>query len=128
MARKYIFDKESGTFKPKRIRLPEILSGLVRYGLSILIVAALFYLVFALVFSTEREQALEHENQLLEAEYTALTDRLERKAPMSIRFLPASWRLRMRRASLPQRTSRKVFPSLVMWPAGRGSSSAQRTT
>lgn len=77
MARKYIFDKESGTFKPKRIRLTEILSGLVRYGLSILIVAALFYLVFALVFSTEREQALEHENQLLEAEYTALTDRLD---------------------------------------------------
>ena len=77
MARKYIFDKESGTIKPKRIRLTEILSGLVRYGLSILIVAALFYLVFALVFSTEREQALEHENQLLEAEYTALTDRLD---------------------------------------------------
>ena len=77
MARKYIFDKASGTFKPKRIRVTEILSGLVRYGLSILIVAALFYLVFALVFSTEREQMLEHENQLLEAEYTALTDRLD---------------------------------------------------
>lgn len=77
MAKKYIFDKESGNFKPKRVRVTEVLSGVVRYGLSVLVAAALFYLVFALVFSTEREQMLEHENQLLEAEYTALTDRLD---------------------------------------------------
>lgn len=77
MARKFIYDKEAGGFKPKRTSLREVLYGLVRYGLSILAVATLFYLVFALVFSTEREQMLERENHLLEAEHTALTDRLD---------------------------------------------------
>ena len=73
---KYVFDRESGGFKPKRASLRGVLLAIVRYSLAVLAAAAAFYLVFALAFSTEREQELERENRLLEAEYTALNERL----------------------------------------------------
>ena len=73
---KYVFDRESGGFKPKRVSLRGVLLAIVRYSLAVLAAAAAFYLVFALAFSTEREQELERENRLLEAEYTALNERL----------------------------------------------------
>lgn len=73
---KYVFDRESGGFKPKRASLRGVLLAIVRYFLAILVAAVAFYLVFALAFSTEREQELERENRLLEAEYVALSDRM----------------------------------------------------
>ena len=73
---KYVFDRESGGFKPKRASLRGVLLAIVRYSLAVLAAAVAFYLVFALAFSTEREQELERENRLLEAEYTALNERL----------------------------------------------------
>ena len=73
---KYVFDRESGGFKPKRVSLRGVLLAIVRYSLAVLAAAVAFYLVFALAFSTEREQELERENRLLEAEYTALNERL----------------------------------------------------
>lgn len=74
---KYVFDKESGGFKPKRTTFRGVLAATIRYALAVLAASVAFYLVFALAFSTEREQELERENRLLEAEYTALNGRLD---------------------------------------------------
>lgn len=73
---KYVFDRETGGFKPKRATFRSVLSAIVRYTLAILAAAAVFYVVFALAFSTEQEQELERENRLLEAEYAALNERI----------------------------------------------------
>ena len=78
MARKYIYDRETGTFQPKRRGLKDVLLGIVKYLAAISLTAVLFYLVFALAFSTEREQLRERESRLLEAEHTELASRLDR--------------------------------------------------
>lgn len=74
---KYVYDKETGTFKPKRTGVKEVLLGIVKYLFATLLAAMVFYLVFALAFSTERERLLERESRLLEAEHTELSARLD---------------------------------------------------
>ena len=74
---KYVFDKERGSFQPKRTSWKEVLSALLKYGVASLVVAAVFYLVFALAFSTERERQLERENRLLTDEEAVLSSQLD---------------------------------------------------
>lgn len=77
MAEKYVYDKETRTFKPKRSGLKEILYGFLRWVSASFAAATAFYVVFALVSSTEREQRLERENRLLEAEHRLLSGQLD---------------------------------------------------
>ena len=74
---KYVFDKETGSFQPKRTSWKEVLSALLKYGIASLLVAVVFYLVFALAFSTEHERQLERENRLLTDEEAALSSQLD---------------------------------------------------
>ena len=76
MSNKYIFDRKQGAFVPKKLGFRGVLYAIVRYLLASVFVAVLFYLVFALVFSTEREKRLEKENRLLVAECDSLTEEL----------------------------------------------------
>lgn len=74
---KYVYDKKQGAFVPKRATLRGVLLTAVTYVVASLLAAAVFYAVFALAFSTEREKSLEREHQLLAAEYAWLSDRLD---------------------------------------------------
>ena len=76
MADRYIFDRRKGAFVPKKPGVRGVLYAIVRYLLASVFVAVLFYLVFALVFSTEREKQLEQENRLLAAECDSLSEEL----------------------------------------------------
>ena len=74
---KYVYDSETGTFQPKRTSLKEVLLRILTYLAATLLAAAVFYLVFALAFSTDREKLLERESRLLEAEHAELSGRLD---------------------------------------------------
>ncbi len=75
---KYVYDKKTESFVPKRPGLRDILLASLKYGVASLLVALLFYGVFALVFSTDHERDLERENRMLAEEYAGLSDRLDR--------------------------------------------------
>ncbi len=75
---KYVYDKKTESFVPKRPGLRDILLASLKYGVASLLVALLFYGVFALAFSTDREKDLERENRMLAEEYAGLSDRLDR--------------------------------------------------
>lgn len=78
MAKRYVFDEKRGAFVPKKPTLKSVLGALLRYVFAIVAAAVVFYAVFALVFSTDRELLLERENQLLSEEYATLTAQLDR--------------------------------------------------
>jgi len=75
---KYVYDKKKGAFVPRHPGFRAIVMGLLKYTVASLLVAVVFYTVFALAFSTERERALERENRLLAEEYAALSERIDR--------------------------------------------------
>lgn len=74
---KYVFDKKTGAFTPKRGNFWSFLKTGLRYVLLTFLAAAVFYTVFALAFSTDREKQFEHENQLLAQEYDDLSQQLD---------------------------------------------------
>lgn len=74
---RYVYDKKKGAFVRKRFRLRKVLLSMLAYTGAVLLSALAFYLVFACVFSTERELVLERENRLLSDEYTRLSGQLD---------------------------------------------------
>ena len=74
---KFIYDKKTGSFVPRRLGFGRVLLAVLKYGVAVLLTAAVFYTVFALVFSTEREQMLERENRMLAEEFDAVSGRLD---------------------------------------------------
>jgi len=76
MAR-YVYDKNTGAFVRNRPGLKEVLLTVLKYSVIILLTAAVFYVVFALFYSTEREEQLERENRLLTQEYEILSRQLD---------------------------------------------------
>lgn len=76
MAKRFIFDRKKAAFIPKKPGVKGVLWAVVRYLLASLFAAVLFYAVFALAFSTERETLLEKENDLLAAERDSLAAEL----------------------------------------------------
>jgi len=77
MAKKYIYDPDRGAFVPRRVTFRRVAGAVLRYTLAILLSALVFYLAFALVFSTDRERTLERENKLLAQEHAALAQQLD---------------------------------------------------
>ena len=73
---KYVYDPARGAFVPHHVTLKGVLWAILRYTAAILVAAVVFYLAFALVFSTERERTLEREHKLLEQEYGVLSSQL----------------------------------------------------
>lgn len=76
MAR-FVYDKETGSFTRSRPSLKEAVLAVVKYTVEVLLAAALFYLVFALFYSTDRERQLEQEHKLLADEYAGLSQQLD---------------------------------------------------
>ena len=74
---KFVFDRKKGAFVPKYSNFGALLLAILRYLLASLLLAVLFYAVFALTYSTDREKLLERENQLLKDEYASLSGRLD---------------------------------------------------
>ena len=70
----YIFDKD---FKFKRVKTT--LWAAVRKAFSLLVaslsMAVLYYIIFALVFSTDQERSLKQENRMYEREFPALEEK-----------------------------------------------------
>lgn len=74
---KYVFDRKKGAFRPKFSNVWSVLSVVFEYLFVSLLVAVVFYAVFVLAFSTDREKTLERENAMLEAEYASLCRQLD---------------------------------------------------
>ena len=74
---KYVFDKKTGTFQPRRFSFVGLLLTIVRYLVASLLVGLVFYGVFALAFDTDREKLLRRENKLLEEEYAQMSAQLD---------------------------------------------------
>ena len=75
---KFVYDTKKGAFVPRRLTLKGVIVAILRYAGMIALSALVFYLVFALAFSTDRERQLEREHQLLAEEYASLTEQLDR--------------------------------------------------
>lgn len=74
---RYVYDKKKGEFVRKRTRLRSVLLSALIYLCAVLLSALAFYIVFALVFSTERERVLEKEHRLLVDEHARLSEQLD---------------------------------------------------
>ena len=75
---KFVYDTKKGAFVPRRLTLKGVTVAVLRYAGLILLSSLIFYLVFALAFSTDRERQLEREHQLLAEEYASLSAQLDR--------------------------------------------------
>lgn len=76
MAKRFIYDRKKAAFVPKKPGMKGVLWAVIRYVLASVFAAVLFYVVFALAFSTDREKLLEKENALLMAERDSLVEEL----------------------------------------------------
>ena len=73
---RYVYDRKTGGFVPRKPGLKGFLFAVLRWTLAVAAVAVLFYLVFALVFNTEREALLKKENKLLSEQLEGLNEEL----------------------------------------------------
>jgi len=75
MSSQYIFDKDNYKFKKAKpsvwVVFRKVLSGLI----ASLSMAVLYYVIFALVFSTDEERRLRQENRMYEREFPALEEK-----------------------------------------------------
>ena len=69
----YIYDKNEFRFKKARTSVWAVIRKILMFFVGTLSMAVLYYVIFALVFSTEEERRLRQENRLFEEE-TALTN------------------------------------------------------
>ncbi|MBQ5528870.1 MAG: hypothetical protein IIT99_00310, partial [Bacteroidales bacterium] len=73
---KYVYDKKTGTFQPRRFSFLALLRNIAGYLLASLLVGVVFYGVFALAFDTDREKQLQQENRLLTEEHDRMAAQL----------------------------------------------------
>ena len=67
--KKYRFNRESKSFEEETLTAGRIILTVLKFCLYGILAAAVMYLLFALVFSTDREKKLSLENDYLEQEY-----------------------------------------------------------
>ena len=58
----------------RRVRIKKILGGLVRYLVATVSLSISFYILFALIFSTQEEKALQRENNLYRSRYQQMKE------------------------------------------------------
>ena len=75
--KKYRFNKESKSFDEVTPSAGSILLTILKFCLYGILAAAVMYLLFALLFSTEREKKLSLENEYLEEEYGKMTQQVD---------------------------------------------------
>lgn len=75
--KKYRFNKESRSFDEVTPSAGRIILTILKFCLYGILAAAVMYLLFALLFSTEREKKLSLENEYLEEEYGKMTSQVE---------------------------------------------------
>ena len=72
MSSQYIFDNDDIKFRKKRTSVWAVVRRILVFFVATASMAVLYYLVFALFFSTEQQQRLRDENRMYEREYPEL--------------------------------------------------------
>ena len=94
MKKRYVFDKDSLSFKKERLTLKKLGGQLVMFALLSLSLTVAFYLVFSFFFNTKEEAALKEQNRAygsqlpkLQEKSAMLSDELQR---LSARDIPST--------------------------------------
>lgn len=72
MNSQYIFDKDDIKFRKKRTSVWAVIRKILVFFVATASMAVLYYIIFALFFSTEQQQRLRDENMMYEKEYPEL--------------------------------------------------------
>ncbi len=72
MSSQYIFDKDNYKFKKAKTSVWAVIRKILMFFVGTVSMAILYYVIFALVFSTEEERRLKQENRLYEKEIPEL--------------------------------------------------------
>ena len=78
MSSRYIFDKDNIRFRKKKTSVWTVVRRILMFFVASASMAVLYYVLFALVFSTDEEKALKQENRMYAREYPLL----EKKSQM----------------------------------------------
>jgi len=72
MSRNYIFDKDDIKFRRKKTSVWAVMRRILMFFVASVSMAVLYYVIFALIFSTDTERKLRRENRMYEKEYPEL--------------------------------------------------------
>ncbi len=72
MSSQYIFDKDDIKFSRKRTSVWAVVRWILMFFVATASMAVLYYVIFALIFSTDEEKRLRNENRIYEREYPLL--------------------------------------------------------
>ena len=75
MNSQYIFDKKDIKFRKKRTSVWAVIRRILVFFVATASMAVLYYVIFAMFFSTEEEQRLRSENRMYEREYPVLEEK-----------------------------------------------------
>ena len=75
MSRHYIFDKDDFRFRKAKTSVWAVFRKILMLLVASLSMAVLYYVVFALFFSTDEERRLRQENRMYEREFSAMEER-----------------------------------------------------
>ncbi len=75
MSSQYIFDKDDIKFRKKRTSVWAVVRWILMFFVATASMAVLYYVIFALVFSTDEEKRLRDENRIYAREFPALEDK-----------------------------------------------------
>ena len=78
MSGNYIFDDNDIKFRKRKTSVWAVIRRILMFFVASISLAVLYYVVFALIFSTDTERKLRQENRMYEKEYPEL----ERKEKM----------------------------------------------
>jgi hypothetical protein len=75
MNSQYIFDKNDIKFRKKRTSVWAVIRRILVFFVATASMTVLYYVVFAMIFSTDEEQRLKDENRMFEREFPALEEK-----------------------------------------------------
>ena len=75
MNSQYIFDKNDIKFRKKRTSVWAVIRRILVFFVATASMTVLYYVVFAMIFSTDEEQLLKDENRMFEREFPALEEK-----------------------------------------------------
>ncbi len=75
MSGQYIFDKDDIRFRKKKTSVWAVVRGILMFFVATLSMAALYYALFAVFFSTDEEKRLRDENRIYEREFPGLEEK-----------------------------------------------------
>lgn len=72
MSSRYIFDKDDIRFRQKKTSVWAVVRKILMFFVASVSMAVMYYVIFAMVFSTDEEKRLRQENRMYEKEYPEL--------------------------------------------------------